>query len=217
MANFFEKPWVAYVLPFLCILGFSEATFFLPHLRFRLLIGAGLIALALMYLWRKKLFPDIKSVTANHNLLIGAIAGILVFSQWYILIILGILQPEQINIFALWEGVRAYIIIVFIAVTFTLIFPIANELFWRAFLLRYFIKQDFMTIPIGYFNAFSFVMVIILSGLPTSNYTLHLVISNIIYTSLVLWRKNIYCSIIAHTITNAGILFISIAKQTSFY
>ncbi|MGC9424007.1 CPBP family glutamic-type intramembrane protease [Vibrio sp.] len=217
MLKFFSKPWVPYVTPFLVTLICSEAGFFLPQWRFQLLISGGVISATMLYIWREHVKDDVSTSAYFTHTLAGAAAGLLLAALWYLSICTGISSPEPLQMAELWSGVRKYIIIILTTGVYTLIYPIVAELFWRSFLLRYFIAPDFKSIPLGTFNLFSFTMVVILGTLPTSNYSTYLFISSLTFTCITLWSKNIYCSIIAHVVANTCIVWMALQMGIAFW
>jgi CAAX prenyl protease-like protein len=217
MLKFFAKPWIPYVFPFLTILICSEAALFLPQWRYQLLILGSIIAATLLYLWRNRVIYDaVPSVPVIHAA-VGVGAGLSLGVLWYILVHTGVSTPESLQIAELWPGGRRYIIITLVAVAFAVTVPVVSELFWRSFLLRYFIAPDFKSIPLGTFNLFSYIMVVVLGSLPTSNHSAYLFVSGLAYTGITLWSKNVYCSIIAHAVANFCIMGMALYFGISFY
>lgn len=217
MLKFFTKSWIPYVFPFLLILICSETALFLPDWRYQLLIMGSITAATLVYLWRDKLTRDVFSSTPVVHALIGAGSGLILAILWYVLIRIGVSSPEPLQIAENWSGARRFIIVTLTVVSFAVIIPIISELFWRSFLLRYFITPDFKSIPLGTFNLFSFTMVVVLGTLPTSNHSVYLFLSGLTYTVITLWSKGVYCSIISHVVANASIIGAALYLGITFY
>lgn len=217
MLNFFVKPWIPYVLPFLLILICSEATWFLPQWRYQLFILSGIIAATLIYLWRNRVRHDLLPSAAMAQTLVGVSSGLILALLWYIAVHMGVSTLEPLQITGYWSGTRKLFIISLLVLNFGVIVPIVAELFWRSFLLRYFITPDFKSISIGTFSPFSFLMIIVLGALPTSNHTAYLCVSGLAYTGITLWSKNIYCSTIAHVVANVCIIGLALHFGIAFY
>ncbi|MCA1796736.1 MAG: CAAX prenyl protease-related protein [Geobacteraceae bacterium] len=217
MRKFFEKSWIPYVFPFLIILICSEAALFIPQWRYQLLILGSIIAATLIYLWRDRVLHDAIPSNTVVQTLVGVGAGLFLAMLWYFLIHAGDSPPEPLKIGELWSGARKYVITTLTTVAFAVIIPVVSELFWRSFLLRYFIAPDFKSIPLGTFNLFSFIMVVVLGALPTSNYSAYLLVSGILYTGITLWSKNVYCSTIAHVVANSCIMGLALYFGIAFY
>jgi len=217
MLKFFEKSWIPYVFPFLITLICSEAALFLPQWRYQLLILGSSIAATLIYLWRNRVLHDATPSNTIAHTSVGVSAGLFLAALWYVLVHSGVSTPEPLQIAELWPGPRKYFVIILITAAFALIIPVVSELFWRSFLLRYFITPDFKAIPLGTFNLFSFIMVVVLGALPTSNHSAYLLVSGFFYTGITLWSKNLYCSIIAHVVANSCILGLALHFRIAFY
>ncbi len=82
-----------------------------------------------------------------------------------------------------------------------LVVPVFEEIFWRSFVLRYIINQDFTLVKIGAFTLTSFVISSLLFG-SEHNLWLAGIIAGVFYNLLLYWSKNIYACIIAHGVTN---------------
>ncbi|HDY87374.1 MAG TPA: CAAX prenyl protease-related protein [bacterium] len=82
-----------------------------------------------------------------------------------------------------------------------LVVPLFEEIFWRSFVLRYFINQDFTAVKIGVFTWMSFIITSLLFG---SEHYLWLagIMAGVFYNLLLYWSRSIYVCIIAHSITN---------------
>jgi hypothetical protein len=218
MFKFLSHPWVPCTFPFLLILVCSETAFFLPQWRFQLYISGGILAAAMIYFWRDRVKTDlIPDGAVLLQTLVGIAAGACLGVIWFISVHMGISSTAPLLFPELWTGVRKHFIISFAAAVFCVIVPVVSELFWRSFLLRYFISPDFRSIPCGTFNLFAFVMVVVLGTLPTSNYTLYLFVSGLTYTCITLWSKNVYCSTIAHATANACIFVSALYLKVTFY
>jgi CAAX prenyl protease-like protein len=60
------------------------------------------------------------------------------------------------NPFALYPVAMAWLLFGFRMAGISLCVPILEELFWRGFLMRWLIREDFTTVPLGAYQAFSF-------------------------------------------------------------
>jgi len=111
---------------------------------------------ALLWFWRSYDF----SRTTSGNLLIGVGAGLLIFGLW--------VAPQEVfhqphrtegfdpNVV---PGLTPWML----ATRFTrlvLVVPLVEELFWRGFLLRYLVREDFTSLPFGSANRTSFWVVV---------------------------------------------------------
>lgn len=207
-----KKPGFRRVLPFAAYM-----LFILAYDLLRPLVPAGALAdnfTAVMYpvkiltvtvilicYWRSydELRPDL--LTAG-RILAALVTGVAVFVLW-------------INMdwdFATIGGAEAYnprtlpgkAYYAFITVRLAgaaLVVPVFEEIFWRSFVLRYIINQDFTAVKIGTFTWMSFIVSSLLFG---SEHHLWLagIMAGVFYNLLLYWSRSIYACIIAHGVTN---------------
>lgn len=97
--------------------------------------------------------------------------------------------------------------------------PLLEEIFWRGFLLRYIIKEDFTSVPFGTFSTMSFAIVTVLFGLA------HLgpdfipaLITGAFFNVVAIKTRSLACCVIAHAVTNLGLgLYIMQTGQWGFW
>jgi CAAX prenyl protease-like protein len=83
------------------------------------------------------------------------------------------------------------------------IVPLVEEIFWRGFLLRYFINEKFYAVPIGAFSWLSFVAVTVGFGLSHSRADwIAALITGALYNCVAYRTKSLASCILAHAITN---------------
>jgi CAAX prenyl protease-like protein len=94
-----------------------------------------------------------------------------------------------------------------------LVVPVMEELFWRSFLIRYIVDQDFSKVPMGLFTWSSFLITAILFGLE-HNLFLAGIMAGIAYNLVLYFSRSISHCIVAHAVTNLalGIYVISSGK-----
>ena len=111
-------------------------------------ISAG----ALLWFWRSYDFGN----SSLGKLLIGIAAGLVICGLW--------VAPQEIfhqphRIDGFDPGVVPGFTPWMLATRFTrlvLVVPLVEEIFWRGFLLRYLVREDFTALPFGSFNRVSF-------------------------------------------------------------
>jgi CAAX prenyl protease-like protein len=100
-----------------------------------------------------------------------------------------------------------------------IVVPLLEEIFWRGFLMRYLIKEDFKKVPFGEFSPISFAVVTLMFGL--AHYGpdfLPAIITCAIYNLVAVRTKSLACCVIAHAVTNLGLgLYIMQTKQWGFW
>jgi CAAX prenyl protease-like protein len=98
-----------------------------------------------------------------------------------------------------------------------LVVPLMEELFWRSFMLRYLVDNDFMKIHIGHFTWFSCLATAVLFGLEH-----HLIFAGImagLAYSLLLYRtKSIVQCVFAHAVTNLALgVYVLVSGKWGFW
>ena len=103
--------------------------------------------------------------------------------------------------FGAGSGVAWFYVAVHI-VGMTVVVPPVEELFYRSFLYRYFVKIDFLSMPLGRFHALSFVVTSVLFGLMHPDRWLAGIICGLAYQWLVIRKNRLGDAMTAHAITN---------------
>lgn len=86
----------------------------------------------------------------------------------------------------------------------TLVVPLMEELFWRSFLLRYLIKNEFTSVPVGAFTWGSFAAVAVLFGLE-HHFIIAGVMAGVAYNLLVVYTRSIAQCVLSHAVTNLAL------------
>jgi uncharacterized protein len=97
-----------------------------------------------------------------------------------------------------------------------LVVPIAEEFFWRGFLIRWLVRSDFQTVAPGTFTWISF---LITSGLFAAEHAQWLVLmAGIAYNLLWYRTRSLKACILAHGITNLGLgVWVLATAQWNFW
>jgi CAAX prenyl protease-like protein len=81
------------------------------------------------------------------------------------------------------------------------IVPVMEELFWRSFLLRYLVANDFTKVAVGTFTWGSFAAVALLFGLE-HDYLIAGVMAGVAYNLLAVYTRSIAQCVLSHGVTN---------------
>lgn len=204
MSRFYTKNWFCYVAPFLLFFSLSEAATYLPEWYFHLYLAKIILTTGLLWAWRSKFYNDLMSKLTSSQFIISLLAGTIAAATWLSCITLELITLPTLTIPEQWPLVLKVFVVGFICLGASLIVPILSELFWRSFMLRYLIEQNFKTVAIGQFQFFSFIVVVALTTLP-SNYTIPVAITSIVQNTLIVWQKNLRCCIVANVITSVAL------------
>lgn len=104
-------------------------------------------------------------------------------------------------------------------VRLVIVVPLLEEIFWRGFLLRYLIKEDFTKVPFGTFTWFSFGTVTVMFGLAHFGPDfIPALLTGAIYNLLAVKTRSLVCCVLAHAVTNLGLgLYIVQTGQWGFW
>lgn len=97
--------------------------------------------------------------------------------------------------------------------------PLLEEIFWRGFLLRYLVGEDFTKVAFGTFRVFSFVGVAMLFGLAHWGPDfLPALLTGVLYNLVAVKTRSLASCVVAHAVTNLGLgLYIMQTKQWGFW
>ena len=130
----------------------------------------------------------------------AALSGILVFVLW---VSLDGLYPHlgTATDQSYAAGASAYGIAIRL-IGASLVVPVAEEVFWRSFALRFLIRSDFKAVPLGQFTWFSFVFVSLAFGFEHHRWLVG-IIAGMVYAALLYRSRNLFSPILSHAVTNA--------------
>jgi len=100
-----------------------------------------------------------------------------------------------------------------------LVVPLLEEIFWRGFLMRYLISEDFISVPFGKFAPLAFGAVAALFAFEHTGADLWPALATgILYNAVAVWTRSLGACVVAHATTNLGLgLFIVATKQWGFW
>ena len=203
---------VPYVVPFILYLLFSQVAVyynsFYPWLYIATVI---MVSGATLYLLSgRNLFQ------AHRNVLPGIAFGIAGIIVWILLsksnldeAVISVLpvwlQPDQRLGFNPFETISGpffqWVFILIRSVGLVLLVPVAEELFWRGFLLRWVIAANWEEQPLGVFTFRSFLWVVLLFTSAHPEWfaaAAYCILLNI----LLYWKKDLWLCIVAHSTSN---------------
>lgn len=94
-------------------------------------------------------------------------------------------------------------VLVFRTIRAVILVPIIEELFWRGWLMRWLIKNDFQSVPLGAYSASSFIITALLFASEHGPYWEVGLAAGIIYNAWMVRTRNLADCIVAHAVTNA--------------
>lgn len=117
------------------------------------------------------------------------------------------------------DPVKYYGNLAFRFLRLVVVVPLVEEVFWRGFLLRYLIDDDFQRVPVGAFSWSSFLWVTVLFGLEHSGPDLvAALITGAAFNAVAYWTRSLTACVVAHAVTNLGLgIYILATRQWGFW
>lgn len=176
------------------------------------------IAVAIsLYAFRKS-YTELSQTINFKSIFIALVVGSIVFIIWVLPEgLYPTLGQSQFNPFIFENKLWIKFLITFRLIGAVIVVPIFEELFWRSFLLRWIINQDFKKVPLGKFTWLSFILVTLFFGLEHHHWLVGIA-AGAIYNGLLYQKKNLWDCIIAHAVTNFFLgIYVLISQQWGYW
>ncbi|RMF88155.1 MAG: CAAX prenyl protease-related protein, partial [Nitrospirae bacterium] len=214
-------PWLPYAGPFLCFALFTYAGGRWPEAA-HLWYAAKTGVVALLLAWAAPRIPELtwRAPVADWGL--GVAVGLAVLAVWVLperpLAPLMLGTPEGFDPYRFGlSPVATWGVIAVRIAGAALVVPVMEELFWRAFLMRYLVRPDFRELPLGHYHPFAFFAVAVAFGFEHHRWLVGIA-AGLAYGGLVVWRKRLWPAILAHGVTNLGLgLYVVATRQWGFW
>ncbi len=218
ISDIIQRAWFPRVFPFLLFIAFialERLIDFLSHYYAPMAtiaeydsyvfypVKTVLVVIVLWLLWNRYTEIDMRRVFSGKNLLIGFMAGVVVFVIWINMDrgFATMSKSKGHNPFIFDNSILLYTIISFRLLGAAVVVPVFEEIFWRSFVIRYIINPRFEDVPVGMFTWPSFMISSVLFGLE-HNLWLAGIIAGVLYSMVLYYTKNLGTVIFAHGVTN---------------
>lgn len=206
-SNFVRRKLVAFTLPavtFLVLLAVGRAvrnldgTFSFQYWVYptqTIICGA-----LLLWFWREYEFGGVRRI------ILSAGIALLIFVVW--------ISPQVLFRFGsrlegfdpqLFSGnpVAYWVTVILRFLRLVVVVPLIEEIFWRGFLLRYFVREEFSAVPIGTFSWLSFAIVTLGFGFAhaQADWVAGL-IAGALFNGVAYWTKSLASCVFCHALTN---------------
>lgn len=170
-----------------------------------------------LFIYRKN-YVELCQKIALKSMFVAFLVGIIVFTVWILPEgLYPTLGKSQFNPYLFESKSWIIFLITFRLIGAVLVVPIFEELFWRSFLIRWIIDQDFKKVPIAKFTWLSFILTVIFFGLEHDRWLVGMA-AGAIYNGLLYQQKNLWSCIIAHAVTNLALgIYVLITEQWGFW
>lgn len=167
-------------------------------------VKAGLVALALVVLWRY--YTELKTRLPLKHVLLSVAVGIVVLVLWVNLDAGWMLMGEMGKGYNPTDtsGQIDWLLVAFRIAGAALVVPVMEELFWRSFLQRWVQQPDFMTLDPAQIGLKALFIASALFAVEHLQWLAGLV-AGLAYGWLYIRTRNLWAPIIAHTVTNGAL------------
>ena len=112
------------------------------------------------------------------------------------------LHAAGLNPFQLFPATEAWALFVCRVAGIALVVPVMEELFWRGFLMRWLIQEDFTAVPLGTYQTFSFWVTTLLFASVHGTEWPQGVVVGVLYGAWFVRTKSLGSVMLAHGVTN---------------
>jgi CAAX protease family protein len=174
---YWEWPIQVFVVALVCVLTWPRDASLRPH-HWLLSIVVGVVTL-LLWIGPEVIYPKYREFFLFSNGIVGHVGSSL--------------RAEALksNSVLFWRTVRAATVV-----------PIAEELFWRAWLMRWLVNNDFQKVPLGKYVPMAFWVTALLFGAEHGPYWDVGLLTGVIYNFWMVRTKSLGDCILVHAVTN---------------
>jgi uncharacterized protein len=198
-----------YIAPMFVFLVLTSLESYLPGPAWYPLAYAAKVALVALVAWLcRSTWSDLKPIASPTSLLLASVAGIIVFALWVgldekypALRFLG--SRSGFDPSSLPSTWRAAFIVVRLA-GLVLLVPLIEELFWRSFLMRWLIDQDFWKVPIGQVTPMAAALTSVVFAFSHPEW-LPALLTGLLWAWLLHQTRSISACVISHAVANLAL------------
>jgi uncharacterized protein len=220
MLNHPNVPYIAPFLTFIAMLAIQKNLAFLGDWEYA--VRVAIVAASIWYFSRKVLDFKVRFWMGSLAMGIGAfvlwIAPDTLFPGWrqHWLFTNSIMGEVRVSLSA--EQLSSPVLLFFRTLSASLMVPILEELFWRAWMLRWLVKNDFETLPMGTADRQSFWIVAVLFAVEHGPYWEVGLITGLLWNWWMTRTKSLGDLIFVHAVTNLVLsLYVIWSKKWQFW
>jgi CAAX prenyl protease-like protein len=195
-----DKQALPFVAPFFLFAVFLVVQGWFPDHHY-LLYPFKTILVGVVILWFWRSLPSLRPSAPLLSVLIGIAAVVLWI--WLDRLLVHYDQPLiGRNPFQLYPTAEAWVLFGFRVLGIALVVPIMEELFWRGFLMRWLIQEDFTKVPLGTYRPVSFFVTTALFAVEHGPEWPLGVVVGLLYGAWFVRTKKLGDIMLAHGVTN---------------
>ena len=207
-----SKPWLPYVLPMGVYMAFLLVQ---TNANVLWVYPVKTVAVAAVLWWFRRSYTELAvgrvtsrgagtdsaaSGDAAYNIGLAVVIGLVAIAIW---IAIEPFYPKFSHA-APFDPSGHWVFIAFRVVGGVAVVPVMEELFWRAFLIRWLVDEDFKSVPGGTFTWFSFAVTVALFGAEHNDWLAGL-ICGALYNWLLYRTRSVFACVVAHAVSNAAL------------
>ncbi len=214
---------LAYVAPFLTFIVLLAAQRYLGFLGVWEYAVRGAIVVAVIWAFSRKVLDfRVRHVGASLGIGVGVfllwIAPDTIFPGWRQHWLFTNSMMGEVRISLSEEQLSSPLLLFFRTLSAALLVPVLEELFWRGWLMRWLIKNDFEQVPLGTYETQSFWIVAALFALEHGPYWEVGLVAGLIYNWWMVRTKSLGDLIFVHGVTNLALsAFVIATKKWQFW
>jgi hypothetical protein len=195
-----KSPAWPFVAPFFLFMLFLVGEGWFPDQHY-VIYPLKTVAVGAVILWYWRSLPSLRPASPGLSVLVGVLGVVLWIGldPWLVRYDQPLIGR---NPFALYPVGEAWFLFGFRVLGIAMVVPITEELFWRGFLMRWLIREDFTTVPLGTYQGLSFwITTGFFAAEHGAEWTLGLVVG-VIYGAWFVRTKSLGSVMLAHGVTN---------------
>ncbi len=224
-----RRAMIAYISPFalflillaceggIASLGKDSTQFWLREPKYWIYpLQTLLCGITLAYFWKDYSFGSLRA--GGWGILVGLLALAIWISPQWLFGAAPRIEGFNPDVFS-QDPALYWMTVVARFIRMVVIVALLEEIFWRGFLMRYLINEDFESVAFGTFRTMAFVVVAVMFTFEHGSADRPAAfVTGLLYNGLAVKTKSLFACVVAHAVTNFGLgLYTMATKQWGFW